>query len=90
MNKKNQFTLISLIKCLDQNQLIEIRSKNIPLFFGTIFEFKKLKDFEYKGLSSILIHKLSIDKKDNNDFVKIILNFYNDFNIFSKNSSIDK
>ena len=81
--KKSTYSLEKLLQTLKQNQLIKINSKNIPLFFGTIFEFNKLSDFEYKGLSIINIHMLTIDFDKDKPYFNITLDLYINFNKFS-------
>lgn len=79
MNKKNRYTLNQFLTSLKKDQLIKINSKNVPLFFGTIYEFIKLKDYEYKGIINTQVLLVKINSKNDNHFINITLNFIVDF-----------
>lgn len=84
MSKKDPYTLKQLLPTFAKKQLIKINSKNIPLFYGTVFEFDKIQDFEYKGLPLLNINFLSIKSDKDNNYINIVLDFYIDFKKYNQ------
>ncbi|MDC7244114.1 MAG: hypothetical protein PQJ44_09515 [Sphaerochaetaceae bacterium] len=80
MSKKSPYTLKQLLATFNHHQLFKINSRNIPLFFGTVFEFEKIQDFEYKGLPLINVKLLSIKSENDINYINITLDLYIDFN----------